>query len=52
MERRTSVTMEAVHMRRMGEGARDRIHGSIQTTPELGIREDMGPPVLAPEKGT
>ena len=51
MEQRTSVTMVAVHMRGMGDGARDRIHGSIQTTPDSGMREDMDPLVLEPEKG-
>ena len=50
-ERRTSVTMVAVCMRGTGDGARDRIPGSIQMTPDLGMREGMEPPVLEPEKG-
>ena len=51
MEWRISVTMAAVHMRGMGDGARDRVQGCIQLTPDLGMREDMDLPVLQPGKG-
>jgi len=38
-------------MRGMGDGARDRVQGCIQLTPDLGMREDMDLPVLQPGRG-
>ena len=51
MEQRIFVTMVAVCMRGMGDRAKDRRHGCIQMTSDSGIKEDMDPPVLEPEKG-
>src|SRR5467141_1076138 len=50
-EQRISVTMAAVHMRGTGDGIRDRTRECIQPTPDLGMREDPGLPVLEPERG-
>jgi len=43
--------MAAVCMRGMGDGAKDQIQGSIQMTPDLGMREDADLLVLEPERG-
>src|SRR5882672_4243875 len=51
MEQRISVTMVAVHMRGTGNGIRDRTREHIQLTPDSGMREDPGLPVLEPERG-
>ena len=51
MERRVSVTMAAVCMQVMDDGARGEIQGSIQPASNLGMREDADPPVLEPVKG-
>jgi len=49
---RVSVTMVAVHMKETWDGARDKIQGSIHLASNPGIRYDMDPMVLRPEKGT
>jgi len=41
----------AVCMREMGDGARDTTPGHIQPASDPGIREDMDPLVLEPERG-
>ena len=38
-------------MRGTGDGAKDQIQGSIQMTPDSGMKEDVDPPVLEPERG-
>ena len=51
MEQRVSVAMEAVHMREMGNRARDKIQACIQLASDSGMRENMDPMVLGPTKG-
>src|SRR5882672_9707397 len=50
-ERGESVAREAVRMREMGDKAREKIQGHIYPTSNLGMREDVYPPVLEPERG-
>src|SRR5882672_11077878 len=51
MERGESVARAAVHMREIGDKAREKIQGRIYPTSNLGMREDVDPLVLEPGRG-